>query len=167
MEPEVQYNIHKISPLVSVLSQINAVHITTFYFSKVGNIILLFYYFPLSFPPNSCMPYPSHFPWSDYFIFCEEQKLWRLSLWGFLQPSIISSLFDPALPLTLSSQIYFVISFLQYKSTSFTLVQNYRHNFSYGYFNFYIHRLKTRCFKAVNFMMTNIAQIWSFPHFFS
>jgi hypothetical protein len=109
--PKVHYRVYNSLPLVSILSQINPVHTTSSSLSKIilissrlrlGLPSVIFLRFPhqnsLCIPLlPMCATCPAHAIFIDLILITlsEEYKLWSSSLFNFLQPHIISSLFSP------------------------------------------------------------------------
>jgi hypothetical protein len=141
------YCVHKGPPLAPILSQINLVHTSPSYLSKIHlNIILpptsrsslwsLFFRLSHQNPicilllPHACYM-PPHLILLDLIIIiilCEQYKLWSTSLCSFLQPPITSSLFDQNIFL---STLFSHPSYIYRKLSSNGSVSNI-HNFS-GY----------------------------------
>jgi hypothetical protein len=108
--PQVHYCVHKSPPLVPTLRQINLVHATPSYLSKIHlNIILppflVVSCLPSQFPTKTLYPFllspmratcPAHLTLHDLITLItlgEEYKLWSSSLCSFLQPPLTSSSF--------------------------------------------------------------------------
>jgi hypothetical protein len=89
---QVDYFVYSHLHLLPVPTKINPVHALPQFFSKVHLKVAIISHFS-----HTCyVPHPSHSPWlyhSNHV--CEDYKLWKSSLWTFLQHPVTASFLGP------------------------------------------------------------------------
>jgi hypothetical protein len=129
-----------------------------FPFGFPTKILYVFLFYPML---TMCPFHLILFEWIILFIFGEEYRLWSSSFCSFLQPPTTPSLFDPNIPSAPCSEITYrqlsSLNIVDQVSHSY----NYRQNYSFVYFSFYVFRQPTRRQKVLNGMVASITRIQS------